>query len=370
MKTKIAMVFPYAPSYREPIYRLMDKEFDCTFFFCGNSSRGLKYMDYSHLKKVDQQLQEGAKGPFLFYRGISKIDFTDFDVVMHPGTIRNLSSWYMVLKLHLMRHRPKIAIWTHGWYGKESKVEVFLKRLYFRLMDRIYVYGEYARKGLVSIGVPEAKITTIYNSLDYESQLLLRQSITKSDIYEKHFGNKNPVIIMIGRLNIRKKLDMLIDAVAQLENKGECYNLVFIGDGEDRNNLGEKANRYGLSKRVWFYGACFDERTNSELLYNADLCIIPGDIGLTAIHAMTLGVPVISHNLFKYQGPEFEAIVPGVTGDFFIHDNLESLCTTISNWFKLKSTVREEVRRACYTEIETRWTPFVQLKILKNTLES
>lgn len=369
MKTKIAMVFPYAPSYREPIYKLMDKEFDCTFFFCGNSNRGLKYMDYSHLKNVDQQLQEGTKGPFEFYHGISKIDFSDFDVVMHPGTIRNLSSWYMVLKLHLMRHRPKIAIWTHGWYGKENKVEVFLKRLYFRLMDRICVYGEYARKGLVSIGVPEAKITTIYNSLDYERQLLLRQSISKSDIYEEHFGNKHPVIIMIGRLNARKKLDMLIDAVAQLDKNGESYNLVFIGDGEDRINLEKLTDGYGLSQRVWFYGACFDERANSELLYNADLCIIPGDIGLTAIHAMTLGVPVISHNLFKYQGPEFEAIVPGVTGEFFIHDNLESLCSTISNWFKSKSIKREEVRSACYSEIDKHWNPHYQLNILKQVLD-
>lgn len=367
VKKKIAMVFPYAPSYREPIYKLMDEEFECTFFFCGNSNRGLKHMDYSHLKNVNLQLQEGKKGPFLFYNGISKIDFSDFDIVMHPGTIRNLSSWYLNIKLHLMKSRPQIVIWTHGWYGKESKLEMSLKRIYFGLIDRIYVYGNYAKQGLSKDGVSASKITTIYNSLDYDSQKAVRAEIEPSDVYKKHFGNDYPIIIMIGRLNIRKKLDMLIEAMSALEKRGEHYNLMFIGDGEDRKKLETLVAKHGLSDRVWFYGACFDEKTNAELLYNADLCIIPGDIGLTAIHAMTLGVAVISHNCFKLQGPEFEAIVPGVTGVFFEHDSVVSLCDTISGWFKIKDGNRQEVREACYAEIKAHWTPQVQLDILKST---
>lgn len=366
MKKKIAMVFPYAPSYREPIYKLMDEEYNCTFFFCGNSNRGLKYMDYSQLKDVNQQLQEGRKGPFLFYYGISNLDFTEFDIVMHPGTIRNLSSWQLLIKLHLMKNRPKIVVWTHGWYGKESKIEMMIKRLYYRFIDRILVYGNYAKNGLVRAGVPERKLITIYNSLDYESQLLLRNSIKMSNIYKDHFKNDYPVIIMIGRLNIRKKLDMLIEALNQLQKKREFYNLVLIGDGEDRTKLKTMVDKYGLTNKVWFYGACFDEKLNAELLYNADLCVVPGDIGLTAIHAMTFGVPVITHNLFKYQGPEFEAIVSGVTGEFFEHDNIDSLCDTISKWFKANNKMREEVRNTCYSEIERHWTPVAQLDILKN----
>lgn len=159
---------------------------------------------------------------------------------------------------------------------------------------------------------------------------------------------------------------MLIEALNQLQKKREFYNLVLIGDGEDRTKLKTMVDKYGLTNKVWFYGACFDEKLNAELLYNADLCVVPGDIGLTAIHAMTFGVPVISHNLFKYQGPEFEAIVSGVTGEFFEHDNIDSLCDTIRKWFKANNKMREEVRNACYSEIERHWTPVAQLDILKN----
>ena len=49
MAKKIAMLFPYAPSYREAIYKLMDKELDVDWFFCGNAKRNLKLFDYSLL---------------------------------------------------------------------------------------------------------------------------------------------------------------------------------------------------------------------------------------------------------------------------------------------------------------------------------
>lgn len=44
--TKIAMLFPYAPSYREPIYKLMDEELDVDWYFCGNANRNLKMLNY------------------------------------------------------------------------------------------------------------------------------------------------------------------------------------------------------------------------------------------------------------------------------------------------------------------------------------
>ena len=62
------------------------------------------------------------------------------------------------------------------------------------------------------------------------------------------------------------------------------------------------------------YGETFDEAEISKLLNHADLCVSPGNVGLTAMHALAYGVPVATHNDFKNQMPEFEAITPGKTG--------------------------------------------------------
>ena len=67
--------------------------------------------------------------------------------------------------------------------------------------------------------------------------------------------------------------------------------------------------------------------------------------------------------------PEFEAIKPGVTGDFFERDNVESLANCISNWFKSKENCRENIRQQCYQEIDNCWNPHYQLSVLKSVLE-
>ena len=108
---------------------------------------------------------------------------------------------------------------------------------------------------------------------------------------------------------------MLVNAVAELKTKGENYNLVFVGNGLEGENLKARVKGLGLTDAVWFNGACYDEKTNAELIYNSDLCVAPGTVGLTAMH-MVFGTPVISHNDFKWQMPEFEAIKPGITGAF------------------------------------------------------
>jgi hypothetical protein len=62
------------------------------------------------------------------------------------------------------------------------------------------------------------------------------------------------------------------------------------------------------------------------------------------MHALAYGVPVISHDDFDQQMPEFEAIVPGKTGDFFAHDDVDSLADTIVRF--LRSPISSEMRHA------------------------
>lgn len=66
--------------------------------------------------------------------------------------------------------------------------------------------------------------------------------------------------------------------------------------------------------------------------------------------------------------PEYEAIKPGQTGDFFECNKVQSLARTISKWFAEKKDKREEVRQACYNEIDTNWNPYYQMDVIKKNL--
>lgn len=203
--------------------------------------------------------------------------------------------------------------------------------------------------------------------MDYDKQLALRKSLLSSGIYQKHFGNNHPNLIFIGRLTTVKRIDLLLEALSMLKNKGEMFNLTLVGDGVEKANLSEKVKMLNLENNVWFYGACYDEKVNAELIYNADLCVSPGNVGLTAIHAMTFGCPVITHDNFPYQMPEFEAIKQGETGDFFQYNDAESIADCIEKWFAFAND-RVAVRKACYHEIDSVWTPEYQIQVIKKHL--
>jgi glycosyltransferase involved in cell wall biosynthesis len=222
---------------------------------------------------------------------------------------------------------------------------------------------------MIKEGFRADKLYTIHNSLAYEKQLAIRQQMRPLGLYKDHFGNDNPVLMFVGRLTKVKHLDLILEAMGILREQGEYYNLALVGDGEQRVRLEALSHELRLDKQVWFFGACYDEVQLGELIFNSDLCVSPGNVGLTAMHMMVFGTPVLTHNDFSWQMPEFEAIHDGSTGAYFERGNVYSLANAIRNWFIIYSGKREEVRFACFQEIDTNWNPQFQIRVLKMHLQ-
>ena len=55
------------------------------------------------------------------------------------------------------------------------------------------------------------------------------------------------------------------------------------------------------------------------------MCVSPGNVGLTAIHSLTYGTPVLTHDDFNFQMPEAEAIKENISGIFFRINNANDL---------------------------------------------
>ena len=365
---KLCLIYNTAPRYRESIYKAIDAQYDCDWYF-GKSKLGIKEMDISSLKNVKYYKTFGNPNNFYFKIGIIKLLFhRTYQTYFMIADIRSITDWIFYFLLFTFFPNKKLYLWTHGWYGKEFGIFAKMKLWLYRNATGIFVYGNYARDLLIKEGISADKLFTIHNSLHYNQQRTLREEMQASSIYSDKFRNENPVIVFIGRLTSVKKLDMLVNAVSTLKQRGENYNLVLVGDGVDRSKLEDLVASLALNEQVWFYGECYDEKVNAELIYNADLCVSPGNVGLTAMHSMVFGTPVISHNAFSMQMPEFEAIVPNKTGAFYEYDNLESLVNTISHWLRASQSNRDEIRKNCYNEIDLKWTPEYQMKVIKKNI--
>lgn len=350
--------------YRKNIWMLMDKELPCDFYF-GDSRLGkIEELDVSLLSNFKGKFHNVTIGPFYWQRGALKLLKSDYTDIITPGDIYCISTWLMILLSKF--YKKNLFFWAHGAYGDESRLRARLQRFRYTHIKGAFLYGNYAKDILIRYGVPENKLHVIYNSLDYDNQLPMRAILKPTDIYRSHFDNENMNIVFIGRLTAVKKLDQILKAVAKLKEKGVNLNVTFVGDGSERQKLEELSKELNLNN-VWFYGACYDEHKIAELLYNADVCVSPGNVGLTAMHAMSFGCPVISHNNFAKQMPEFEAIEEGKTGAFFKENDVDNLAEAINKWISTCSD-REAVRQACYKVIDEKYNPHIQLKTLQNVL--
>ncbi len=365
MGNKVCCIFNIGPHYRTPIYELMDSELKCDFYFGDSIGAPIKLMDYTLLRGYRRTLRNVKipKTGFDWQIGAWRLIFKPYKHYIITGSPATLSNWLLALMAILLR--KKVYGWTHGLKGNETKAGKFIARNFYHLCHKVLLYGEFSKNMMIKERFKAEKLIPIYNSLDYDKQIVIRKKLKPTDIFKTYFKNDHPVLIYIGRIQKSKKVDLLVHSLKMLRERQIVCNLVIIGEDIDSNDIPNLVKEYDLTENVWFYGPCYDENEIGKLLFNSDVCISPGLVGLTAIHALTYGTPVITSDDFSNHGPEFEAIESDVTGDFFRKEDLDDLCAKIISWINLSSEKRELVRLNAYDEIDKKYNVHYQIQVLK-----
>ena len=362
----ICLIYNFAQHYRLGVFKLMDEKMNIDFYF-GDEMGDVKKLDYKELEGFQKELRNVSLfSHFYWQSGAFKLLFDKrYREYILLGDYYCVSTW-VILFFSLFTSK-KMYLWTHGWYGKESRSIKIIKKAFFSMGDALFLYGDYAKRLMIKEGFAAEKLVVIYNSLNYKEQVGVRESLSVSNLYRSHFSNDDPVMIFIGRLTPVKKLHYIIEAQKALCDRGRMINLVIIGDGEEREHLRELVVKYHLNTRVWFVGKLYDETRIAEYIFNADICVSPGNVGLTAMHALVYGTPVITHNNFAYQMPEFEAIKDNISGAFFEENNIDSLVKSIAIFLE-KNTDRQILRERCFEVIDEKFNPYYQVDKIKETI--
>lgn len=369
---KVCLLLNYAPHYREEIFLLLEENLNATFFL-GNETLApnIKKMNYSLFRKTPVELRFTRifKNFSWLRNSIPQVFKNEFETFIITGEPYCVSSWFVLFAAKI--NGKKILPWTHGWYGREKGLKKILKKIYFGLSNGVLLYGQYAREKMIEEGFPKEKLHVIYNSMHYSKQVRIRRTLEKSNVFRDIFGNNRPVIIFVGRITAKKKLNLLVDAFElAMKGNGKKFNVVLVGAGEHEvNHLTVAVEKSGFSAFWKFLGPCYDENLLGNYFFNADICVLPGEAGLTGIHSMGYGTPVITHNNLTEQMPEFEAIIPGVTGDFFIQESPESMADTIERWLDRFPEKSNFVSANCMEVIDTYFNPKYQLKIISDLIE-
>lgn len=222
--------------------------------------------------------------PFLFFRLIKK----NPDVILTEGASSLLAS--SVAYIYCKLFRKKIIWWTMGGLkGRVHKgIRAFLQGWISHMernSDAVFAYSTQAKAYLLTEGVRDNKIFVGVNVIDTSK----RQAEILNHPVEKAPGFN---LVFVGAINKTKRLEVLVDAVAQLKKRYSDIHLHIIGDGNYMDVIRKHVEVAGLNDDVVFHGRV--TKGLGTLLSENHVMVLPGLGGLAIVDGMIASLPIIS----------------------------------------------------------------------------
>ncbi|QKG80232.1 glycosyltransferase family 4 protein [Tenuifilum thalassicum] len=153
-----------------------------------------------------------------------------------------------------------------------------------------------------------------YNTIDFNSIPDIK--LNNDEIKKKYKITYEKVVLFTGRIQERKRLDILLDIFSNLITD-ESIGLVIVGPGMNESFLKIINN----SKNIIYLGEIYDIYQINEIYKCSDIFCIPGTNGLGINHALYWGLPVITLKTV-WHNPEIFYLKNGVNG-YLVNDKYE-----------------------------------------------
>lgn len=366
----VAVIYHFFPHYRKAVVEALARSEVADFTFIGDDHEYLHSIEpatFSDAVKFRLAPTHHLFGPFMWQWGaITWAVKPQFDTVIMHSVPHWPCTWVGAILARLLGKR--VFFWGHGYLYEPKGLKGLLRRAFHAIPHGLMLYGRRAKDFAIRAGARPADVHVIYNSLDLDQQLALLRSMTPergAKLRSSLFGAAcEGAVVCTTRLIAIRRIDLLIEAIARLNAAGRRIGLILVGDGPERSRLEDLAQQRRVP--VHFEGACYREERIAELVCCASVAVAPGKVGLTAMHAMGYGVPVISNDDADSQMPEWEAIIPGRTGSYYRSGDLASLASAIEYW--MQPGRADAARGECLRLLARFWNPGYQRQAIERAV--
>ncbi len=179
--------------------------------------------------------------------------------------------------------------WASEFSAPAAKLGWFLES---KIVPRLYrdcpvvAVSPTTRDALVKIGFSPQRINVVYNGVDARHEDAAVERVPRTIAY-------------IGRLKKYKRLDRLVQVVADLRATYPDIRLDIAGDGDARPALETQIKALGLDRHVTLHGFV-DETTKDAILRRAVVFATPSmneGWGLSVIEANAFGCPAVAYDV-------------------------------------------------------------------------
>lgn len=220
--------------------------------------------------------------------------------------------------------------WMIGTFWVEKALRV--KRTLYRFPVAHLTYIPDGVRVISSHGVPKETIFPTYNSPDTDVLLRVREHLAGAGIEKKPHRS-----IHVGRLVDWKRVDLLINAFAQVRTRIHDADLLVVGNGPKRDEWQQLARDKGLGEVVTFVPGVYDPLELGKLFMSSSLYVLAGIGGLSINEAMCFELPVVCS---VCDGTEKDLVVDGQNGFYFREGDVDDLAA------KMLAVLRDPQRAA------------------------
>ncbi len=324
---RIAIVYHFLPHYRQGVFDALAAApgYEVTFI-TGHSRPGQEGVLEAHGLSPVEVENRWLHGTFLWQRGLlPHLRRERYDAVVFLGNWMWATTWIGALLTRV--RRGGVLYWTHGWTEPESDLQGLLRRAFYRTGHKLLLYGQRAADIGQEYGWKPENVVVIGNSLPMPSTDAAVEPWAADGFTEPQL----PLVIWISRIIEEKRADLLIDAAAEANRRGQPFNVVFVGAGPDEATAQAQAAAVAPG-RVVFLGAVHDDTQLSALFARGSVTAVPDYGGLSIPHSLIHGVPVVVNDEAGANGPEYEYVRPGVNGSVFPRGDVAALTDALVHW--------------------------------------
>jgi len=183
---------------------------------------------------------------------------------------------------------PVISVY-HGNVDQQGAIRNFFDRISFDLSQNCAVSSGVAQS-LELISVQQKEVIIIENGIDMKVPVAISEKFNNKNLQIK--DDRAFVVGCVGRLVAIKKIDVLIDAIINLQKKYNNIHLYIVGTGPELLSLQKKVITCGLDKNIHFF-----INVSAELYYSLfDCFVLPSDregISIALLEALRAQLPVV-----------------------------------------------------------------------------
>ncbi|WP_171041343.1 glycosyltransferase [Sinomonas susongensis] len=312
---KVAIVQPYVPTYRVAFFeglraRLAEQGVDLIVVADDPDGAQSGRNDAADLPWVEhfsqRRIRVGSRTVRLgtAYRFWKRCDAV---VVGHLGSSLDTN---LALALSSLRG-PKVGVWGHiGSYVRDANpVDAWVERWQVRRAGHVFAYTPGGARLAVELGADPSRVTTVMNTIDTAVLEGAVESVDDRQARELLAAagpiDRRRTFAFIGGLDASKRIGFLAEALDRIWDEDQTVRVLVAGRGEEESLLGSAVDR-GQAVLLGYADAWI----KAALGRATRAILMPGRIGLIAVDALALGLPVLSTS-WPYHAPESEYLTPG-----------------------------------------------------------